>query len=147
MAVQRKFGDMVRSIQDSPEFRQIASRVGDEKVLGMLNSTAEISEACKRLPQVVNHNDLHARNMFIDIDDSGNRTSYAIDWASVGIGLIGLDGGTLAGGEIGWKEHQAIQLAEIEGQMFESYMEGLKESEFDNYYPLDSSEGVRSQPV
>jgi len=113
----------------------------------MLNSTSEISEACKRLPQVVNHNDLHARNMFIDIDDSGNRTSYAIDWASVGIGLIGLDGGTLAGGEIGWKEHQAIQLAEIEGQMFESYMEELKESEFDNYYPLDRSGGVRSQQV
>jgi hypothetical protein len=78
--------------------------------------------------------------MFIDIDDRGGRTSYAIDWASVGIGPIGLDGGTLAGGEIGWKDHQAVQAAEIEGQMFESYMEGLEESNFRNYYPLDRSE-------
>jgi hypothetical protein len=54
--------------------------------------------------------------------------TYVIDWASVGLGPVGLDGGTLAGGGLIWTENEARLIAEIEGRMFSEYLGGLRDS-------------------
>lgn len=106
---------------------ELTRRAGVEGIDNMLDEFTDIVEAIANLPRCVNHNDLHSRNAFFRYEQQGPVT-YAIDWASVGLGPVGYDCGTLTGGGLIWAENEARLIAEIESQMFTEYLTGLSEA-------------------
>ena len=74
----------------------LTERSGTTRISGLYGGYRTITESLIGLPKVVCHNDLHARNAFIRYQDQKLRT-YVIDWASVGLGPVGVDGGTIIG--------------------------------------------------
>lgn len=105
----------------------LAGRSGVAGIEKALAGYVDISKSLTRLPRVVNHNDLHARNAFFRYESEGPIT-YAIDWSSIGLGPAGLDGGTLAGGGIIWGQTEAHLIAEIESMMYSEYLVGLRDA-------------------
>ena len=118
----------------APENKLLVDELGERSGVAAINEMpvefAEVAESTLGLPRVVSHNDLHSRNAFFRHDKHGPVT-YVFDWASVGLGPVGIDGGTLAGGGLIWTEKEARLLADIEGQMFNEYLGGLAESGYD----------------
>ena len=114
-----------------PENKQIAAELGALSGVATIDQMpsefVEVANSLTGLPRVVSHNDLHSRNAFFRNEESGP-VIYLIDWASVGLGPVGLDGGTLAGGGLLWTEKEALLSAEIEEQMFGEYLRGLTDS-------------------
>jgi hypothetical protein len=107
--------------------RDLTSLSGVSELTSMPSVIDLVGGALERLPRVVCHNDLHSRNAFFRYEPDGP-TIYAIDWASVGVGPVGVDGGTLAGGGGRWSRQEAELAAELEGRMFLEYLEGLKDA-------------------
>jgi hypothetical protein len=106
---------------------EVCREAGISTIARMPAEYAEVVASHARLPRVLTHNDLHSRNAFFRYEPQA-AMMYVIDWASVGLGPVGLDGGTLAGGGTIWGENEARLIAEIEGQMFSEYVRGLNDS-------------------
>ena len=112
---------------NSLEVDDLADRTGIAGIENILAGFTDIARSLTKLPRVVNHNDLHARNAFFRYEPQGAVT-YAIDWSSIGLGPVGLDGGSLAGGGIIWTESEARLIADIEATMYSEYLAGLEEA-------------------
>lgn len=108
----------------------LSARSGVTGISEMHNGYKAIAASLSALPRVVCHNDLHAQNAFIT-REAENLITYVIDWASVGLGPVGMDGGTIVGGAINWREDEARLIAEIEGDIFTEYLAGLQDAKFD----------------
>jgi hypothetical protein len=97
----------------------------------LLGRFKEVVESSLKVPLVVSHNDLHSRNAFMQIESSG-LVMYGIDWASIGLSPVGLDGGTLVAGAMIWRDEEAHLIADIEGEMFDEYTNGLTDAGLDH---------------
>ena len=73
------------------------------------------------LPHAVAFGDLAAGNVFLKGDEA-----VAVDWASLTVDPVGVDGGCLAGSPLTWAGGATIAAAETE--LFEAYLEGLREA-------------------
>jgi hypothetical protein len=73
------------------------------------------------LPHAVAFGDLAAGNVFLKGDET-----VAVDWASLTVDPIGVDGGCLAGSPLTWAGGATIAAAETE--LFEAYLSGLHEA-------------------
>lgn len=71
------------------------------------------------LPHAVAFGDLAAGNVFLKGDET-----VAVDWASLTIDPVGVDGGCLAGSSLSWAGGAAVAAAEPE--LFEAYLAGLR---------------------
>ena len=103
-SVSQSIGPQVESLtsySDHPSVERLVEGIGLDRVLRMPDDIARIIESTHDLPRTVAHNDLHARNLF-SREENGERITYAIDWASVGPGPVGVDGGSLAGAGVTW---------------------------------------------
>ena len=119
--------DPVADPKNKTVLNELTRRSGVKNPENMLGGFSEIVETISGLPRGVNHNDFHSRNAFFRYEKQGPIT-YAIDWATAGLGPIGFDCGTLTGGSLIWTENEARLIAEIEGQMFAEYLSGLAEA-------------------
>lgn len=113
----------------SPVVAELAAVSGVTGIENMYYEMAEITESVTAIPRTVCHNDFHSRNAFFRYEATGPVT-YAIDWASVGLGPVGIDGGTLAGGGLGRREEEALLAGEIEKKLFDEYVRGLDDAGF-----------------
>jgi len=130
LVLNRSWDDLLLEVSEHPVIDRVSARIGRDKLFAMVDEFREIASASAKLPRVVTHNDAHSRNMYIDTDDAGHEITYLADWASVGLGPVGLDGGTLAGGGLIWREEEARLVHENESLIFESYLEGLRDAEW-----------------
>lgn len=125
--VQRFYIDLF----SDPENKLVLGKFGDgarvDRVPEMWDEFVEIAGSLAGLPRVVSHNDLHARNVCFRYEENGP-VSYVVDWASVGLGPVGTDGGTLVGGSLLWEEEEVRLISQIEGQMFTEYIGGLEDA-------------------
>lgn len=112
-----------------PIMAELNSISGINGIENMSSEFSEIANSLTAIPRTVCHNDFHSRNAFFRYEVNGPVT-YAIDWASVGLGPVGLDGGTLAGGGLLWQEDEARTVSEIEMKLFDEYVRGLDEAGF-----------------
>jgi hypothetical protein len=115
--------------EDAGLLANFESKAGIDGITTMKSEYNEIAVAASRVPRVVSHNDPHSRNAFI-VNEGDVSTIYGIDWATVGLGPVGYDGGTLAGGGLIWKRDEARLIRDIEGIMFDEYMSGLGDAGF-----------------
>lgn len=123
-----RLGEKLAGVREHPVIHALSAGVGREKLLSLPEEFNEIAEAASRLPRVITHNDCHPRNLFLDTDRSGAPVTYAIDWSSVGLGPVGLDGGNVAGGGMNWRGDEARLVRSSEPSIFEAYLEGLRSS-------------------
>jgi hypothetical protein len=125
--------DKLQDPGSSPEVVELAARLGPDRMPRMNGEYAGIVRSMVGLPRVVCHNDSHSRNLFIRDEGESTPVVYAVDWAAVGLGPVGIDGGTLAGGGLIWAEEEARLIADIEADMFDAYLAGLSDAgyEFD----------------
>ena len=121
------FFNQLIDLNDNDAVADLAPRSGVHGIPGMHGGYKAVGESLASLPQVVCHNDLHARNAFIMREDQKLLT-YVIDWASIGLGPVGLDGGTILGGEINWREDEALLIANFEDDIFTEYLHGVREA-------------------
>jgi len=115
--------------EDAKLLADFGSKAGIDDITSMRSKYNEIADAASRVPRVISHNDPHSRNAFI-VNESGVPTVYGIDWATIGMGPVGYDGGTLAGGGLIWRRDEARLIRDIEGTMFDEYMSGLGDAGF-----------------
>ena len=73
------------------------------------------------LPHAVAFGDLAAGNVFLKGDET-----VAVDWASLTVDPVGVDGGCLPGSSLTWAGGATIAAAELE--LFEAYLAGLHEA-------------------
>lgn len=128
--VSQSLGPQVESLisyRDHPNVERLVEGIGLARVLRMPDDIARIIESTHDLPRTVAHNDLHARNLF-PREENGERITYAIGWASVGLGPVGVDAGSLAGAAITWIQSEAEMIEEYESHIFAAYVEGLRDS-------------------
>jgi hypothetical protein len=79
-----------------------------------------------RLPKTVCHGDTYPTNFMSRFIPGTQEQTVALDWALVGIGALGEDLGQLVlGAQMNLKE---IRQEEIDKSLFESYLDGLRES-------------------
>lgn len=119
--------ESLASRRDHPSVQLLTEGVGMDRMLRIVSDGRRLIDATHNLPRGVAHNDCHSRNLF-PRDEEGERFTYAIDWASTGLGPIGIDGGSLAGAAITWGQSEANTLAEYESEIFIAYVAGLRDS-------------------
>ncbi|CAN5270455.1 hypothetical protein BH10PSE9_BH10PSE9_22310 [soil metagenome] len=73
------------------------------------------------LPHAIAFGDLAAGNVFLKGDET-----VAVDWASLTVDPLGVDGGCLPGSSLTWAGGATIAAAELE--LFEAYLAGLHEA-------------------
>jgi hypothetical protein len=87
--------------------RRIFDAVGENRVVSLLEMANTLIAATGSLPRSIAHNDCHARNLFPS-EDNGAPITYGVDWASVGLAPIGVDGGSVAGAGLTWGQTEAM---------------------------------------
>ena len=85
-------------------------------------------DALDRLPQTICHFDIFRRNLFARKTVDGDDQTVVIDWAFVGRGPIGADLNPLVWMGIALAGVGLDELQELEGIVFEGYLEGLREA-------------------
>ena len=121
--------DLMKNAEKAPAVVDMTARSGVKGIGNMYSEFVEITRPLVSLPRTVCHNDFHSRNAFFRREATGPVT-YVIDWASVGLGPVGIDGGTLAGGGLVWQEVEARMISDIEHQIFDEYVGGLGDAGF-----------------
>lgn len=118
--------ELLESNKNHPLVNRASEEIGLERTLALLDDTNLLIEATRTLPRSVAHNDCHARNLF-PFEERGKRITYGVDWASIGMAPVGVDGGSLAGGGFTWGQDEAKTALGCQEEMFESYVEGLRD--------------------
>ena len=119
--------DPLADSENETVIAELTRRSGVKGIDNMLDGFTDIVTSIAKLPRCVNHNDFHSLNVFFRYEKQGPVT-YAIDWASIGLGPVGYDCGTLAASGIIRSENEARLIAEIEGHMFTEYLARLSEA-------------------
>ena len=119
---------LLREKSDHEFIARFASQVSLDRILSFFDDLQLLNGATRDLPKSVAHNDCHARNLFPWQDSKGRDITYAIDWASVGLVAIGVDGGALVGGSMTWATPEAETVVEAEQAIFDECLSGLIDS-------------------
>lgn len=82
----------------------------------------------ERLPQVFSHFGLQRRNLLTRHGEDEHDELVAIDWAQCGLGPLGAELANLIGVSAMTLEWPPADLRELDGVVFRSYLEGLREA-------------------
>jgi hypothetical protein len=106
---------------DAPNWRVAFGDLPSSIVLELYGLIDRLVAQTAMLPHAVAFGDLGAGNVFLKGDEA-----VAVDWASLTVDPVGVDGGCLAGSPLTYARGATIAAAEIE--LFEAYLEGLHEA-------------------
>lgn len=98
-----------------------------DRVRRLIGEREAFRRGLARLPRVLCHHDVWSRNLFAR-HGAGRAGTVAVDWASVGTGPVGADGGTLLAGSMGFGDLDPAAAAREEPLVFEAYLAGLREA-------------------
>ena len=122
--------DDLRKAVDNPTVRKMLSGTLFERALAVEATVDQLRKATESLPRCFSHGDSHPRNLFPPDEGAGMPQTVAIDWAGVGTDVLGIDGGTSAGSALTWGVDEAEQTVRIESEIFASYLQGLRDTEW-----------------
>jgi hypothetical protein len=106
---------------DAPGWRVVFGDLPSSTVPVLYSLLDRLVAQTATLPHAVAFGDLAAGNVFLKGDDA-----VVVDWASLTVDPVGVDGGCLAGSPLTWAGGATIAAAETE--LFEAYLEGLHEA-------------------
>lgn len=115
-------------LKDSPLMSSAANGIGFDRLMSVDDSLAELERVIAHLPQSLAHNDWHARNLMPVAGETGEPITYGIDWASIGLAPVGVDGGGLFGSSLTRGSDEALMMLTHEAEFFEAYIHGLTEA-------------------
>ena len=84
-------------------------------------------DALGRLPRCLCHHDAFRRNLIATRTEDGHDLTVAIDWAGVGMGVVGEDLATLVSISLQFLEVDAGDAAQLDRIAFEGYLAGLRD--------------------
>lgn len=91
----------------------------------ILRSREYLFAQLDRLPHCLCHHDAFRRNLLARDGDNGAQT-VAIDWATLGLGAVGEEIGVTTQVNLGWLEMGNLAPDEVDGAIFEGYLDGLR---------------------
>jgi hypothetical protein len=118
------FGERVNEFPDfadAPGWRAAFGDLPSSIVPELYDLLGRLIARTASFPHALAFGDLAAGNVFLKGDEA-----VAVDWASLTVDPIGVDGGCLAGSPLTWAGGAAIAAAETE--LFDAYFEGLQEA-------------------
>jgi hypothetical protein len=89
-----------------------------------------------RLPRTFCHHDTGRQNMMRRQNKREQTETVAIDWAFVGTGAVGEDLAPLIAGNVAFNRVEATQLNELEANVWEGYMAGLRQAGWEGDHRL-----------
>ena len=98
------------------------------RVRRLIADRDRLREGLARLPRTLCHHDAWYRNLFARGDADERGETVAVDWAYVGIGPLGADGGDLLAGSMFYADLDAARAVGEEPAVFEAYWQGLREA-------------------
>ena len=111
-----------------PMVQRTAVGIGMDRAARLYDDVLKLVDASSAFPKIISHNDCHTRNLFLEYGEhgsDGDDVLYAIDWASVGLTPVGVDGGTFVASGFTWGREEAEVAAGAEALAFDAYFEGL----------------------
>ncbi len=96
-----------------------------DRALSLKETVPLIADVARSLPSTLAHNDCHIRNLFVSQSDSALPEVVAIDFARVGVGHIGSDGGTLFGSAFMWTDAEAEVVMADPDRIYDAWIEGI----------------------
>lgn len=96
-----------------------------ERALRVWHDREAFFDALDHLPQTFCHLDAHPRNLFVRHEVRGDIQIVAIDWEFAGVSALGADLGQLMGATLLFDEADLGTVAELEEDIFASYLQGL----------------------
>ena len=94
-----------------------------EAVNALWRNREPMLAALEALPRSLCHHDAFPRNLFV-----GERGTTAIDWQIMGTGAVGEEIMPLIGVSVQFMHIRPAMVAELEGAVFASYLEGLRDA-------------------
>lgn len=108
-----------------PRLRRYMSEAGHAQICKILRSREYLFAQLDRLPHCLCHHDAFRRNLLARDGDNGAQT-VAIDWATLGLGAVGEEIGVTTQVNLGWLEMGNLAPDEVDGAIFEGYLDGLR---------------------
>jgi hypothetical protein len=97
-----------------------------EQFLHLWEERARFLAGRDLLPRTLCHHDLNRRNLFWRPDPRGAAQLVAIDWADMGLGVVGEDLGPLVLSTLWWDHIPLHRAREVEAATFAAYVAGLR---------------------
>jgi hypothetical protein len=98
------------------------------RVLQVIAEHERLLDALDALPQTFCHLDAFPRNLFVRNEGSVNVQLVAIDWEFTGVSALGADLAPLVGGSLLFDEVDLSTADELERDVFDSYLRGLRDA-------------------
>ena len=119
---------LIRSSLDHPLVRRWLPGDASDRLFRLWEALDLYLDALDRLPQTLCHLDVFRRNLFARKTEDGDDQTVAIDWAFAGWGAIGQELAPLVFASTTFFEIDQAQVQELEGIVFEGYLEGLSDA-------------------
>ena len=119
--------------QDEPPINRLVRADTAGRLISLWTASERLFAQVEATSKGICHQDCHPKNLFPMAATTTQAHTIAIDWASVGVGCMGIDIGHLLGSPISWLEislDSAIRLVE---PIFEAYLAGLKQAGWTGY--------------
>jgi hypothetical protein len=119
---------LIRNSLDHPLVRRWLPGDASDRLFRLWEERDLYLDALDRLPQALCHLDVFRRNLFTRKTAAGDDQTVVIDWAFVGRGAIGEELAPLVFASTTFFEIDQVQVQELEGIVFEGYLEGLSDA-------------------
>ncbi len=107
--------------------RQWPGDVAD-RTLRLFAERRTLLDALDRLPRTFCHKDAFRRNLLARLREDGQEETVAVDWAFVGIGVLGEELAPMVAASAQFFEVEPEHLRELDGTVFDGYLAGLRDA-------------------
>ncbi len=121
--------DSLLELRSDPLVRTALGDVQVDTVIELSTLWGQVHEVSPRLPHGVVFGDCHARNLFPLEEET-----VAVDWAGLAVDPIGADVSVLIGSGLSWSIDEALMVVQNERQIFDAYVDGLRQAGWDGEY-------------
>jgi hypothetical protein len=137
---QRRFTQQFRHESYAQAFAKLPARQAESlinrfaqpdttrKLINWWNASEALFAQVEATSKGICHLDCHPKNLFPMASSTPHAFTIAIDWASVGVGCLGIDIGHLLGSPLTWLEISLDQASRLVEPIFEAYLGGLKQA-------------------
>jgi hypothetical protein len=123
-----EFAKLLPQSLDNPWLQRLWPGSIGEAVCQLWNERELYLDTLERLPQTLCHLDIFRRNLLARVTSGGDHETVVLDWSFAGLGALGEELVPLTLATVTFFEFDLMAGRELEEQVFEGYLRGLRES-------------------
>jgi hypothetical protein len=117
--------DQLPRLRHHPLFAELLPGDTVERMLRLWHERTRLLALLDRLPKTLCHHDAFRRNLFARVGPDGGDETVAIDWARMGVGVIGEELRPLFANSLRFFTVEIGRIAEMDALIFAGYVDGL----------------------